>query len=124
MNNNPYGAIIGGCLGGGVALVIGIIVYCRYYVKEKKPDPMHQDALRGAVVLAVRAPEQQITPMHQDALRGPVHAPEQQITPATAANGTHGTLEDADDDLELPEPAFPFEEVFGASHPQGDTFSC
>ena len=60
--------------------------------------------------------------MHQDALRGPVRAPEQQITPATAANGTLGTLEDAADDLELPEPAFPFEEVFGASHPQGDTF--
>jgi hypothetical protein len=62
--------------------------------------------------------------MHQDALRRPVRAPEQQITPATAANGTHRTLEDAGDELELPEPAFPFEEVFGASHPHGDKFSC
>jgi hypothetical protein len=60
--------------------------------------------------------------MHQDALRGPLRAPEQQITPATAANGTHGTLEDARD--ELPEPAFPFEEDLGASHPHGDKFSC
>jgi hypothetical protein len=54
----------------------------------------------------------------------PLRAPEQQITSATAANGTHGTLEHARDDLELPEPAFPFEEDLGASHPHGDKFSC
>ena len=37
-NSDVYvGGIIGGCL-GGVAIVIGILVYCRYYVKKKKPD--------------------------------------------------------------------------------------
>jgi hypothetical protein len=46
--------------------------------------------------------------MHQDVLRRPVRALEQQITPAAAANGTHRTLEDACDDLESPEIAFPF----------------
>jgi len=53
-----------------------------------------------------------------------VRALEQQITPATAANGTHGTLEDACDDLELPETAFPFEENLGASRLHGGKFSC
>ena len=52
-NNNPYvGAIIGGCL-GGVALIIGIIVFCRYYVKDKKPEP-GQDLGAQTMYLAER----------------------------------------------------------------------
>jgi hypothetical protein len=47
-----------------------------------------------------------------------------QATHTRGKQRTHGTLEDACDDLELPETAFPFEVDLRASRLHGDKFSC